>query len=149
MPIFSQQSIDRLDGVHPDLVRLLVAAIKYVDIKVLEGKRSKEKQLEYFESGRSKTMNSKHLEQPDGYAHAVDVAPYPVVWPKRPNDGTRYEERWDAYVQEIKQWYHVFGLIRGLAEEMRLKVRWGGDWDGDFDLKDRNWDDLPHLELVG
>ena len=34
-----------------------------------------------------------------------------------------------------------------VANRLGLKVRWGGDWDGDFEFKDQNFHDLPHFEL--
>ena len=30
---------------------------------------------------------------------------------------------------------------------MGLKIRWGGDWDMDTQVKDNNFDDLPHFEI--
>jgi hypothetical protein len=30
-----------------------------------------------------------------------------------------------------------------------LKLRWGGDWDMDTEVKDNKFDDLVHFELVG
>lgn len=36
----------------------------------------------------------------------------------------------------------------GVATMMGVKIRWGGDWDLDTDLKDNTFDDLPHFELI-
>ena len=71
--------------------------------------------------------NSKHNKLP---SKAVDVAPYPIDW----NDPDRF--------------YHFAGYVRGIAEGMGIKIRWGGDWNGNFDLKDQNFYDLPHFELL-
>ena len=30
---------------------------------------------------------------------------------------------------------------------MGLKIRWGGDWDNDTEVKDTGFKDLPHFEL--
>ena len=30
---------------------------------------------------------------------------------------------------------------------MGIDLIWGGDWDGDTDLNDNNFDDLVHFEL--
>ena len=32
-------------------------------------------------------------------------------------------------------------------EQMGIDLIWGGDWDGDTDLKDNAFDDLVHFEL--
>ncbi len=29
-----------------------------------------------------------------------------------------------------------------------IKIRWEGDWNGNYDLKDQNFYDLPHFEAV-
>jgi peptidoglycan LD-endopeptidase CwlK len=31
---------------------------------------------------------------------------------------------------------------------MGIEIRWGGDWDGDGDLSDHKFNDLPHFELI-
>jgi len=39
------------------------------------------------------------------------------------------------------------GYVVGIAYQMGLKIRWGGDWDMDTQVKDNNFDDLPHFEI--
>jgi peptidoglycan L-alanyl-D-glutamate endopeptidase CwlK len=34
-----------------------------------------------------------------------------------------------------------------VASEEGVNVRWGGDWDGDRDIDDQTFDDLPHFEF--
>lgn len=72
------RSEENLVGVHPDIVRCVRLAITTtpVDFGVHDGVRTLEEQREYFRTGASKTLNSKHLRQPDGYSHAVDLVPY-------------------------------------------------------------------------
>ena len=42
----------------------------------------------------------------------------------------------------------AFGsFVRGVAYKMGVEIRWGGDWDGDFDLKDQTFMDLVHFEI--
>ena len=36
----------------------------------------------------------------------------------------------------------------GVASQMGIKIRWGGDWDRDTDLSDNRFNDLPHFELM-
>ena len=40
------------------------------------------------------------------------------------------------------------GMIRDIAQQLGLKVRWGGDWDSDGDVKDNGFDDLVHVEIL-
>lgn len=71
----SQTSIDRMDGVHPDLVRVIQDAINFsiVDFGISSGVRTRKEQEEMFERGRTPTMKSKHLIHTDGFGHAVDI----------------------------------------------------------------------------
>ena len=45
--------------------------------------------------------------------------------------------------------YHFADYVRGIAEGMGIKIRWGSDWNGNFDLKDQNFYDLLHFEVKG
>lgn len=129
---FSDQSLNRLGQCHPDLQRLFNAVIAICDCTVLCGHRTKLEQDEAVRTGRSKTPwpTSKHNAIP---SMAVDVAPYPVQW-----DGVNARIRF----------YHFAGVVRAVADDMGIKIRWGGDWDGDWDLFDQSFNDLPHFELV-
>jgi peptidoglycan L-alanyl-D-glutamate endopeptidase CwlK len=129
MPKFSQRSKDRLKGVHPKLVEVLETAIEKVDFSVLEGLRTKERQEELVADGKSKTMNSKHLIQADGYGHAVDVAPWPIDWSDR------------------ERFVLLAGILRGIAIEKGIDLRLGVDWDGDLDVKEHSFFDGPHVEI--
>ena len=70
--VLSQRSLDRLKGVHPDLVKSKGRAIEIseYDFMVVEGLRTKETQAEYVKKGVSQTMNSRHI-----IGQAVDLAP--------------------------------------------------------------------------
>jgi peptidoglycan L-alanyl-D-glutamate endopeptidase CwlK len=60
----------RLEGVHPDLVRVVErAALGKVRFIVTEGLRTMERQAQLAREGRSQTMRSRHLT-----GHAVDLA---------------------------------------------------------------------------
>ena len=126
---FGAKSKSRLETCHPDIQKICNELIKIMDVTVLEGVRTKEQQEEYVRTGKSKTMNSKHLEQGDGYSHAVDLAPFPIDW--------NYRERF-VYMQ---------GMIRGIALQLGIEVRSGIDWDSDGQVKDHTFFDGPHFEL--
>lgn len=129
MPRFSRISLARLKTCHPDLQRLFKEVVKRFDCSIIEGVRSKEKQMEYYLSGASKTVNSKHLMQKDGYSHAVDVMPYPIDW------------------KDSKRNCYFVGYVIGFAEKMGIRVKSGIDWDRDYHVKDHDFIDSPHFEL--
>jgi peptidoglycan L-alanyl-D-glutamate endopeptidase CwlK len=121
---FSKKSLDVLQGVHPDLQKIASQLILLMDVTVLEGVRSKERQEELVRTGMSKTMNSKHLT-----GCALDLAPFPIDW----NDRERF-----IYMQ---------GMVRGIAQQLGIKIRSGIDWDSDGVVKDHSFFDGPHIEL--
>ena len=129
MPKFSKKSNATLEGCHPDLQKLFQEVIKNFDCTILQGHRSKKLQDEYYRTGKSKVEypNSKHNSLP---SMAADVAPYPINW----NDKERF--------------YYFAGYVKGLADQMDIKIRWGGDWDGDTKVNDQTFMDLPHFELL-
>ena len=69
----SQRSLDKLEGVHPDMVAVVKRAIELTDVDfgVTYGVRTLAEQKELYESGRSQTMKSKHLIQGDGDRKSV------------------------------------------------------------------------------
>ena len=129
MPKYSQKSKNQLATCHPDLQRVFNEVIKHVDCTIIEGRRSIETQREYVRTGKSKTMDSKHLEQDDGYSHAVDAMAYPIDW----NDWKR-----NALFA---------GFVLGIARGMGVDLRPGIDWDSDFNVKEHDFLDAPHFEL--
>jgi len=124
MPRFGKRSKERLKGVDARLVSVLNELIKIMDVTIIEGLRSSERQDELVKQGASKTKYSKHLS-----GKAVDLAPYPINWKNR--DGFHY----------------MGGMIRGIAKQLNVPVRWGGDWDNDGDVLDNGFDDLVHVEI--
>jgi peptidoglycan L-alanyl-D-glutamate endopeptidase CwlK len=120
--VLGAKSMTNLHGVHPKLVAVVerAIAISGQDFTVQEGLRSSARQRALVASGASKTLNSKHLEQPDGYGHAVDLVPW--------IDGT---PRW-----EWGPTYVVAAAVREAAIGLAVPIRWGGVWD-------RRLNDLP------
>ena len=56
---FGKSSMKKIANLHPDLKAILSEVIDVMDITVLEGYRTKEKQLEFFNSGKSKVKSGK------------------------------------------------------------------------------------------
>lgn len=129
MPSFSKKSKEQLATCHPDLQRLFNEVIKHYDCVVLEGHRGEAAQNAAFKAGNSKVKwpNGNHNKLP---SLAVDVVPYPIDW------------------KNAKRFYDFAGFVRGVANQMGIKIRWGGDWDSDKDLDDNSLIDLPHFELM-
>jgi len=121
---FGKRSRKRLKGVDARLVNVLNELIKIMDVTVIEGLRSAERQEELLAKGATKVKYSKHME-----GKAVDICPYPIDWDDR------------------DRFHYMGGMIRGIAKQLNLNVRWGGDWDSDGEVKDNNFDDLVHIEI--
>lgn len=117
---FGARSEKRLEGVHPDLVKVVRRALsmsKY-DLTVGEGLRTLVQQQEYVRTGKSQTMKSRHL---DG--HAVDL--WVLV------DGA---VSWDwKYYDELAK------VMKFAAKELGIPLEWGGDW--------KTLKDGPHFQL--
>jgi peptidoglycan L-alanyl-D-glutamate endopeptidase CwlK len=145
MPHFGKRSLDNLKDVHPDLVRLAMAVIPHWDCQVVDGSRSIEEQVKNVERGVSKTMESKHLPQGDGFSHAIDIVPYPVDWPAIER-GLVAIKRADPGMQ-VAEFYGFIGFMQGMATAMGIKTRVGADWDNDREFSDHTFVDLPHHEL--
>lgn len=111
------RSLERLQGVHPDLVKVVKRALELTeyDFSVIEGVRSIETQRAYVAKGVSKTMNSRHLT-----GHAVDL--YPVGRPTP----------WDRC-------HNVAAAMLEASKELGIPVIWGGSW--------KSFVDKPHYEL--
>lgn len=127
----SKRSLERLDGVHPDLVYVIKVAIELgiIDFSVIEGLRTLEAQKSYVAKGVSKTLNSKHLIQSDGYGHAVDLYPYPIDMVKV-NKGDS---------KELVKFGVLAGVIKAVAKNAGIDIIWGGDW--------KSFVDMPHFEI--
>ena len=118
--ILGQRSLLRLEGVHPDLVRVVktAAALSDLDFTVLEGLRTVERQTQLVKQGASKTMNSRHIT-----GHAVDLAPM---------IGGKVSWDWPLYHRLAK-------VVKAAAADENVPITWGGGW--------RTFKDGPHWEL--
>jgi len=126
---FSKVSLARLLTCDIALQQLFLEVVKFFDCTVECGHRGKEAQDAAFAAGRSKLQwpRSKHNTTP---SQAVDVSPYPVNY------------------KDVQRYYYFAGQVTQFAREMKIAVRWGGDWDSDTFVNDQNFNDLVHWELV-
>ena len=111
------RSLQKLSGVHPDLVAVVKRAIEISeqDFSVLEGIRHIERQKQLLKEGKSTTLRSRHLT-----GHAVDLVPYPVSWD------------WEYF-------YPIVDAMKAAAEELEIDITCGADWV--------NFPDGPHFQL--
>ena len=110
----SNRSLKKLEGVDESLVNVVKDAIKYtkVDFGVTYGLRTLEEQKELYESGRSQTMKSKHLE-----GRAVDLVAYfgsNVSW-------------------ELNVYDDICDAMGAAARSHGVAIKWGAAWsEGDI-----------------
>jgi len=126
---FSKQSLANLKTCDKRLQKLFNEVIKHFDCSIIGGYRSNSEQEYFFKKGLTKLRGgeSKHNLQ---LSQAVDVCPYPIDW----NNHKRY--------------ILLAGYVKGIASQMNIKIRWGGDWDSDNIMKDQTFNDLPHFEII-
>lgn len=136
----SDASRAKLNGVHPDLIRVVLRAIEIspVDFKVICGVRTPEEQAILYAKGRTKpgpkvtwTMKSNHFVNPKtGKGHAVDLLVAPYDWAEGP------------------QWKQMAAAMMEAARQCDVTIRWGRDWDRDGIIGEAGETDGPHFELV-
>lgn len=126
MPQFSQTSKDQLQTCHQDLQLVFHSVIEKLDCTIVQGHRSTEEQHRLYEEGKTLVMHSKHNDRP---SRAVDVAPYPINW------------------NDTEGFYRFAYFVLGVAHVLGVDLRWGGDWDRDWDHEDQRFNDLVHFEL--
>ena len=129
MPKFGNTSKRRLATCDEDLQELFQEVVKFFDCSILEGHRGEETQNKYFDEGKSqvKWPNGKHNSSP---STALDAAPYPIDW------------------DDTDRFYYFAGFVKGVAFNIGIPIRWGGDWDDDTDVKETKFKDLVHFELM-
>lgn len=129
---WSRVSKERLDTCTAE-VQWLMTTIRdeVADISILSGHRDEATQNSlYPKYTKLRFPDGKHNKLP---SEAVDFNVYP-----KPDTKAK---QWAALA-------YVAGRAIEIGKRRGLTVRWGGDWDGDGDLTDQNFDDLFHLEVT-
>lgn len=132
MPIFSNTSLAALATCDARLQRILHEAIQHVDFAVIEGHRGQAKQHAAFLAGTSELdwPHGKHNATP---SRAVDFAPFPIDWSNKTTSLARFT--------------FVAGVIKTIADQARIKIRFGWDWNRNLDPRDESFLDWGHIEL--
>lgn len=153
-------SVARLNGVHPDLVRVVNRAVTLSPqpFFVVEGARDRQQMMVNYGKGRTAAeceakgvpgkyalpglpkvtwlrdpFASNHRVYPDGFGHAVDLGALVAG---------RYEGNAQAPYDAI-----ALAMFKAASIEA-VHLRWGGDWDGDGHAHEHGETDMAHFELT-
>lgn len=137
MYTFGERSKRNLQGIHPDLVKVMEAAIKTstVDFTITDGVRTTAQQQALYAQGRTTAgkivtnadgvkSKSNHQIKDDGFGHAVDLYPYY-------NGSVQLND-----VAKLKQ---IAAHIKEVSKRLGVDIVWGGDF--------KSIVDMPHFEL--
>jgi len=132
---FGSSSEKRLKTVSPLLQKIMRKSLEtsLIDFGIPQhgGKRTASEQCELFKQGLSKCDGVKKLSRHQS-GNAIDIVAFV-----------------NGYTYDQKYYYMLGHHILQTAKSMGItNLRWGGDWDGDFDLSDQTFNDLVHFELV-
>lgn len=135
----SNKSLNKMEGVHPTLIRLIKESIvdSPFDFAITQGVRSAAYQHELYQQGRTKPgriitnadgyrRKSNHQVKEDGLGYAVDFV---IV-----NPDSSYD--WNS----INKYIAVGEHICNVAKELGIQVSWGGRWT--------SFKDYVHVELI-
>lgn len=135
-----ERSLKNLEGIHPNLVKVMKAAIvnSPVDFTITEGVRTLKRQQDLYAQGRTKSgpkvtnadgvrNTSNHQAKSDGFGHAVDLYPFFLGQVQVNHKDT------------IKNLKLISDHIKKVAKELSINITWGGDWKSPYDP--------PHFEL--
>ncbi len=127
MAAFGERSRKHLLTLHPDLQAVLGVMILKFDFAIISGHRGEAEQNEKFSDGTSKKRwpESKHNIEP---SNGVDIVPWPIDW------------------TDSRRFCYLAGRIMEAADRLAIRLRWGGDWDMDTEIKDHRFSDLGHFE---
>jgi peptidoglycan L-alanyl-D-glutamate endopeptidase CwlK len=104
-------------------------AILTYDFAVISGHRTREEHQRNLDAGTT-TVPYEKSKHSLNLSHAIDLAPWPIDW------------------QDTDRFFFLAGVMFMAAKKCKVPIRWGGDWNRDFNFKNQNFFDLPHFELV-
>lgn len=133
MPTLGASSKKELATCVKDLQIVANAAIEIMDFTVLEGHRNERDQNIAYSKGLSQRQwpNGEHNKKP---SVAMDVAPWPIDFKDE--------------AKAIQRFVLLAGVMLAVAHQKGIKLRWGGDWNRNFDTRDENFRDYGHFEIV-
>ena len=121
-----------MNGIHPLLHLILMELIKIMDVSVIFGVRTVKEQEDLYAIGRTKDLDkkpvtnldgvnkrSKHQVQKDGFAHAVDVCPYPIDFKDSELSRARFYVMWGV----------IKAISKPILKESKYELRSDRDWE--------------------
>lgn len=133
MPVFGKRSLNSLEGIHPDMVRLMHEAIKGtpVDFTITDGLRTVEQQKALYAKGRtaagSIVTNADGVKKKSNHQSGKAVDLYPYV-----NGAIDFNDKGNNFPI-------LAAHIKAVAKCLGIGVVWGGDFKSILDK--------PHWEL--
>ncbi|OPC53407.1 M15 family metallopeptidase [Elizabethkingia bruuniana] len=128
-----ERSLKNLEGIHPNLVKVMKAAIvnSPVDFTITEGVRALKRLQDLYAQGRTKPgikvtnadgvrNKSNHQAKLDGFGHAVDLYPFFLGQVQVNHKDT------------IKNLKFISDHIKKVAKELGIAITWGGYWKSPF-----------------
>ena len=144
--VLSKRSLDKMIGVHPQVIQVMKAAITNspYDFLITHGVRTAAEQNRLYQQGRKTKgprvtnadgykVRSNHQAKSDGLGYAVDIALCGEVingkYVKYTNTPQMYND---------KKMRTTAAHIKRVAASLGIPLQWGGDW---------KFYDSPHFEL--
>lgn len=150
---YSTRSLNNLKGVHPDVVKVFMEAIKEspYDFIITWGLRTAQQQYSLWCQGRTVkgkkypgivvtgcdgyARKSNHQMKKDGYGHAVDI----VLCGHKDANGKYVKYTTTKEMYDDKKMREMGAYIKGVAYKLGIPIEWGGDWKKPYDP--------PHFQL--
>ena len=131
----SNRSLDRMKGVNPKLINLALLAIKRTPIDFgiawMGGLRTPEEQNQLFKDGYSQMDGYEKISKHQ-FGEAIDLNVFV---------GSKI-------VDNKEMLCVVAGVMFSCAAELNIRIRWGLDWNMNGDIRDNNFNDQYHFELI-
>lgn len=131
---YSKASERKIKTCDTRLQLIFYKILEFYDHTILCGHRGEEEQTIAFQEGFSQTPwpESEHNPLP---SNAVDAVPY-------------LGKPWDFQDPNLEALHFFAGIVRSVAYQYKIGIRWGGDWNSNFVYEDETFRDLYHYELV-
>ena len=158
MYILSQTSLEKLNGVHPNLINFFkeLILVSPWDFKITAGVRTAEEQNKLYQQGRTVKgikvtkvdgykLKSNHQIKFDGFGYAVDIGV--LIKEKVKENGKEIEKEVEKTVYK-GSWkdFHYYQDIYNVAKEKGLLEKYGIEWGGNCW---KSFKDAPHWQIKG
>lgn len=144
---WDDRSTKQLATIHRSLQMVMTDALQLsiVPFQLVEGARTIARQTELFQAGKSKINPAAFPNYADLYKSAKHI-----VGPGEPL--SRAVDIICATPDKKYDYNHlcfIAGSVMAAASMRGVRLRWGGNWDGDGEIiSDQTFQDLVHFELL-